>query len=184
MHLSVHTRIFQRYFQIHIINGKKLCQYPVYCKCKLIQFLICRHNTQWENVPSFNYIEISKPGCSRCQIWMQSCNQVSDQLFYIKRSYKISYWPSELWVEIGLGPIWEILAEGPLWNITYQKPLGEVMKDNICYKYIDFCQKRKKRHRHDSDSTIPTLVSVTNCWNLGLIKSLNSYFAELLGTNV
>ena len=162
MYLSLHTRIFQRDFQIHIINGKNRCQYPVYSECRLIQFLISRHNTQWDNVPSFNYIEISKPGCSQCQIWMQSCNQVSDQQFYTKTSYKKSYWPWELLVKIGLGPIWEILAQGPLWDITYQKPLGEVMKHNIRYKYIDICQKRQKRHRHDSDSTISTLVSVGN----------------------
>lgn len=73
--------------------GKWVC--PVHCECRLIQYLQTRQGNQWDNVPPFSYIGVSKLSCGACRIWMEAFNEQSGRKFYTRGSHRDGkwYWP-------------------------------------------------------------------------------------------
>jgi len=65
---------------------------PVHCECRLIQYLKTRRGDQWDRVPPFNYIGVSKLSCGACHIWMEASNEYG-QKFYTRGSHGKWYWP-------------------------------------------------------------------------------------------
>ncbi|KAG0137761.1 hypothetical protein HOY82DRAFT_666907 [Tuber indicum] len=66
---------------------------PVHCECGLIQYLQTKQGSNWDNVPAFGYIGVSKPSCSPCRIWMETFNGQSGPQFYTRGSDGKWYWP-------------------------------------------------------------------------------------------
>ena len=65
----------------------------VHCECKLIQYLGTTHGDQWDNVPPFSYIGVSKLSCGACRIWIESYNELDGRRFYTSGSHGKWYWP-------------------------------------------------------------------------------------------
>ncbi|KAG0633394.1 hypothetical protein HOY80DRAFT_872124, partial [Tuber brumale] len=72
-------------------SSKWVC--PVHCECRLIIDLQTRQGNQWDHVPPFNYIGVSKLSCSACRIWIEAFNERSVRKFYTRGSHGKWYWP-------------------------------------------------------------------------------------------
>ncbi|KAG0644523.1 hypothetical protein HOY80DRAFT_870677, partial [Tuber brumale] len=72
-------------------SNKWVC--PVHCECGLIIYLQTRQSNQWDHVPPFNYIGVSKLSCSACRIWIEAFNERSVRKFYTRGSHGKWYWP-------------------------------------------------------------------------------------------
>ncbi|KAG0132958.1 hypothetical protein HOY82DRAFT_605409 [Tuber indicum] len=70
---------------------------PVHCECGLIQYLQTKQgiSSNWDNVPAFGYIGVSKLSCSSCRIWIEAFNEQSGPQFYTtgRGSRGKWYWP-------------------------------------------------------------------------------------------
>ncbi|RPA97098.1 hypothetical protein L873DRAFT_1810143 [Choiromyces venosus 120613-1] len=86
----------------------------VHSECKLIQYLETTHENQWDNVPPFSYIGVSKLSCSACRIWIESFNKLGGRQFYTRGSHGKWRWP---WGMPRMG--------GPLDKIMAKKVLKE-----------------------------------------------------------
>jgi len=86
---------FQKTYAVELAemfkSGKCVC--PVHCECKLIQSLQTRLGNQWDNVPPFTYIGVSKLSCGACRIWMEAFNERSGRKFYTRGSHGKWDWP-------------------------------------------------------------------------------------------
>jgi len=71
-------------------SGNWMC--PVHCEFRLIQYLKTRRGDQWDLVPPFNYIGVSKFSCGACCIWMEASNERGWK-FYTRGSHGKWYWP-------------------------------------------------------------------------------------------
>ncbi|RPB04948.1 hypothetical protein L873DRAFT_1186882 [Choiromyces venosus 120613-1] len=93
-------------------SSKWVC--PVHSECGLIQCLQTRQGNQWDRVPPFSYIGVSKLSCSACRIWIETFNEQCGPKFYTRGSHGKWYWP------------WGIpRAEGPLVGVMARKVLDE-----------------------------------------------------------
>ncbi|RPB04961.1 hypothetical protein L873DRAFT_1798836 [Choiromyces venosus 120613-1] len=111
-------------------SSKWVC--PVHCECGLIQYLQTRQGNQWDCVPPFSYIGVSKLSCSACRIWIETFNEQSGRKFYTRGSHGRWYWP------------WGIpIAEGPLVGVMAPKVLDE---------YLAYLESQKLL-RSNSDSS-------------------------------
>ncbi|KAG0641770.1 hypothetical protein HOY80DRAFT_710529 [Tuber brumale] len=109
-------------------SNKWVC--PVHCECGLIIYLQTRQSNQWDHVPPFNYIGVSKLSCSACCIWIEAFNERSVRKFYTRGSHGKWYWP------------WGIpRAEGPLVGLMAQKVLD---------KYLDLAVQKLLRSGSES----------------------------------
>ncbi|RPB04245.1 hypothetical protein L873DRAFT_1460033 [Choiromyces venosus 120613-1] len=106
---------------------------PVHCECRLIQYLMAKHNTPWDNVPPFNYIGVSKLSCGACHIWMEAFNGLDGRQFYTRGSHGKWYWP------------WGVPTVGG-------ESLGKIMAEKISVEYKAY-QRGLGRVRLDSDSS-------------------------------
>ncbi|RPA93212.1 hypothetical protein L873DRAFT_1793772 [Choiromyces venosus 120613-1] len=98
----------------HFGSSKWVC--PVHCECGLIQYLRTRQGNQWDHIPPFSYIGVSKLSCSACRIWIEALNERSGQKFYTRGSHGKWYWP------------WGIpRAEGPVVGVMARKVLDECL---------------------------------------------------------
>ncbi|KAG0637973.1 hypothetical protein HOY80DRAFT_1080733 [Tuber brumale] len=66
---------------------------PVHCECALIQYLQVKQHNNWENIPVFNYIGVSKLSGSACRIWIETFNEQGGPQFYTRGSHGKWYWP-------------------------------------------------------------------------------------------
>ncbi|KAG0137766.1 hypothetical protein HOY82DRAFT_647141, partial [Tuber indicum] len=66
---------------------------PVHCECGLIQYLQTKRGSNWDKVPAFRYIGVSKLTCTPCRIWMETFNEQSGPQFYTRGSDGKWYWP-------------------------------------------------------------------------------------------
>ena len=73
--------------------GAQKYKCAVHCECKLIQYLGARHKNQWDNVPPFSYIGVSRLSCGACRIWIESFNELGGRRFYTSGSHGKWYWP-------------------------------------------------------------------------------------------
>ncbi|KAG0644551.1 hypothetical protein HOY80DRAFT_1133014 [Tuber brumale] len=104
-------------------SSKWVC--PVHCECGLIQYLRTRQGNQWDHVPPFSYIGVSKLSCSACRIWMEALNERTGQKFYTRSSHGKWYWP------------WGIpRAEGPLVGVMARKVLDEYLAYLVSRKLL------------------------------------------------
>ncbi|RPA90222.1 hypothetical protein L873DRAFT_1821518 [Choiromyces venosus 120613-1] len=95
-------------------SSKWVC--PVHCECGLIQYLHAKQGNQWDYVPPFSYIGVSKLSCSACRIWIETFNEQSGRRFYTRCSHGKWYWP------------WGIpRTEGPLVGVMARKVLDEYL---------------------------------------------------------
>ncbi|KAG0633297.1 hypothetical protein HOY80DRAFT_1141519 [Tuber brumale] len=104
-------------------SSKWVC--PVHCECGLIQYLRTRQGNQWDHVPPFSYIGVSKLSCSACRIWTEAFNELSGQRFYTRGSHGKWYWP---WGIPG--------AEGPLVGVMARKVLDEYLEYLVSRKLL------------------------------------------------
>jgi len=105
--------------------GSKEWVCPVHCECGLILYLQTKRHDEWDHVPPFGYIGVSKLSCSACRIWIEAFNERSMQKFYTRGSQERWYWP------------WGIpIAEGPLVGLMAQKILD---------KYLDLAVQNLRR---------------------------------------
>ncbi|RPB03407.1 hypothetical protein L873DRAFT_1786861 [Choiromyces venosus 120613-1] len=108
---------FQKTHAVELVemfgSGKWVC--PVHCECGLIQYLQARQGNQWDNIPPFSYIGVSKLSCSACRIWMEASNKQSRRKFYTRGSHGKWYWP------------WGVPGGGGVVNVMAQKVLDEYL---------------------------------------------------------
>jgi len=97
--------------------GKYKC--AVHSECKLIHYLEITHKNQWDNVPPFSYIGVSKLSCPACRIWIKAFNKLGGRQFYTRGAHGKWYWP---W---GMPNM-----EGPLRQVVAKK----VLKEYIAHK--------------------------------------------------
>ncbi|RPA93210.1 hypothetical protein L873DRAFT_1816292 [Choiromyces venosus 120613-1] len=95
-------------------SSKWVC--PVHCECGLIQYLRTRQGNEWDHIPPFSYIGVSKLSCSACRIWIEALNEQSGRKFYTRGSHGKWYWP---WGIPG--------ADGPLMGVMARKVLDEYL---------------------------------------------------------
>lgn len=72
-------------------TGKYSC--TVHCQCKLIQHLQIKRQDQWDKVPPFSYIGMSKLTCAACNIWIKAFNKQGGRQFYSRGSGSKWAWP-------------------------------------------------------------------------------------------
>ncbi|PWW79106.1 hypothetical protein C7212DRAFT_340030 [Tuber magnatum] len=88
-------------------------------------YLRTRQGNQWDHVPPFSYIGVSKLSCSACRIWIEALNDLSGRKFYTRGSHGKWYWP------------WGIpRAEGPLVGVIARKVLDEYLADLVSRKLL------------------------------------------------
>ncbi|KAG0137749.1 hypothetical protein HOY82DRAFT_647090 [Tuber indicum] len=73
--------------------GSKEWVCPVHCECGLIPYLQTKQGSNWDNVPTFGYIGVSKLSSSSCRIWTETFNEQSGPQFYTRGSHGKWYWP-------------------------------------------------------------------------------------------
>ena len=56
----------------------------IHCETKLIHYLETNHVNQWDNVPAFLYIGVSKLSCGACHMWIDSFNQLGGRRYYTR----------------------------------------------------------------------------------------------------
>ena len=123
---------FQRTRAVELAGafGSKKWVCPVHCECGLIQYLHTRRGNQWDHVPPFDYIGVSKLSCSACRIWMEAFKELSGRKFYTRGSHGKWYWP------------WGIpRAQGSLLGLMAQKVLD---------KYLDLAVQKLQRSGSES----------------------------------
>jgi len=112
--------------------GSKKWVCPVHCECGLIRYFHTRGGNQWDHVPPFNYIGVSKLSCSACRISMEAFNEQGGRKFYTRGLHRKWYWP------------WGIpRADGPLVGLMAQKVLD---------KYLDLAVQKLQRSVSESSS--------------------------------
>jgi len=65
----------------------------VHCECSLIRHLGIKDGSEWDNVPPFHYIGVSKLSCSACHLWIKAFNKVFEHKFYTRGSHGKWCWP-------------------------------------------------------------------------------------------
>ncbi|KAG0633589.1 hypothetical protein HOY80DRAFT_857560, partial [Tuber brumale] len=105
----------------------------VHCECKLIRHLETTNEDQWDNIPPFSYIGVSKLSCSACRIWIRSFNKLGGRQYYTRGSHGKWYWP---------------------WGMPKmeEKPLDKIMAKKVLKEYIAH-EKASGRLRLESEST-------------------------------
>ena len=110
--------------------GSKKWVCPVHCECGLIQYLHTRRGDQWDHVPPFNYIGVSKLSCSACRIWIEAFNELSGRKFYTRGSHGKWSWP---------------------WGIPRaQGALAELIAQKVLDKYLDLAVEKLRRSGSES----------------------------------
>jgi len=66
---------------------------PIHCECLLIQYLETTNNSQWDDIPPFTYIGVSKLSCSACYLWIQAFNELGGHRFHTRGSHGKWCWP-------------------------------------------------------------------------------------------
>ena len=76
------------------VFGTRDRECPVHAECALIHYLQGKQNNDWDNVPAFTYIGVSKLSCSSCRVWIELFNEENNGLkFYTRGSHGKWYWP-------------------------------------------------------------------------------------------
>jgi len=102
----------------------------VHCECALIHHLGTKDGSNWDNVPPFNYIGVSKLSCSTCHLWVEALNDQGGRKFYTRGSHGKWYWP---WV---------------------MPEAGEALKESLAKKVSElYIEYEVGRSRTGTDST-------------------------------
>ncbi|KAG0634826.1 hypothetical protein HOY80DRAFT_1140381 [Tuber brumale] len=125
----------------------KLCQKlrsenyecPVHCECALIQYLQVKQHNNWDNVPVFSYIGVSKLSCSACRIWIETFNEQRGPEFHTRGSHGKWYWP------------WGVPREESLEEA--EESLEEKMARKVIKEYLTQMRLPDPRKRASSDSS-------------------------------
>ena len=125
---SYYARMLSREFQ----QKHWLC--PVHPECRLIQHLATSHGNQWDHVPAFSYLGISKPSCGACLIWIEASNEVGQPKFYTRASDSKWDWPWAM--PVAEEPLREVIAEESSHEITPNKSLNQTMAAKISLQFI------------------------------------------------
>ncbi|KAG0137756.1 hypothetical protein HOY82DRAFT_647110 [Tuber indicum] len=107
---------------------------PVHCECGLIQYLQTKQGCNWDNVPAFGYIGVSKLTCSPCRIWMETFNEPSGPQFYTRGSHGKWYWP---W---GAPTVEESLV---VEESLERKMAENVLKENRAHLLIEIAARKR-----------------------------------------
>ncbi|KAG0637972.1 hypothetical protein HOY80DRAFT_205544 [Tuber brumale] len=112
---------------------------PVHCECALIQYLQVNHYNDWDNIPAFSYIGVSKLSCSACRIWIEAFNERRGPEFYTRGSHGKWYWP------------WGMPREESLEEAG--ESLEEKMAQKVFQEYLTHMRLLDPRVRTGSDSS-------------------------------
>lgn len=104
----------------------------IHCETKLIHYLETSHANQWDNVPAFSYLGVSKLSCSACHMWVNSFSQLGGSQYYTRGSHGKWYWP------------WGLPIMGTALDKVMAKELLETYKRH---------EKTRGRLRSQSEST-------------------------------
>jgi len=105
----------------------------VHCECSLIQHLGIKDGSEWDNVPPFPYIGVSKLSCSACYLWIKAFNKLGGCKFYTRGSHGKWCWA---------------------WGMAEVEGVRKGLVKKVCDEYRAHLQERALL-RSDSDSDGP-----------------------------